>query len=40
MPKLGASLFVHKVAEQFSLSVKPTRAGLVPFTLHEQDKSL
>ncbi|WP_343858927.1 NAD(P)/FAD-dependent oxidoreductase [Aliiglaciecola litoralis] len=40
MPKLGASPFGYKVAEQFGLSVKPTRAGLVPFTLHEQDKSV
>lgn len=40
MPKLGASPFGYKVAEQFGLKVKPTRAGLVPFTLHEQDKSV
>ncbi len=40
MPKLGASPFGYKVAEQFGLHVKPTRAGLVPFTLHEQDKSV
>ena len=40
MPKLGASPFGYKVAEQFGLSVKPTRAGLVPFTLHEQDKKV
>lgn len=40
MPKLGASPFGYKVAEQFGLSVKPTCAGLVPFTLHEQDKSV
>lgn len=38
MPKLGASPFGYKVAEQFGLKVLPTRAGLVPFTLHEQDK--
>lgn len=40
MPKLGASPFGYKIAEQFGLSVKPTRAGLVPFTLHEQDKTV
>lgn len=40
MPKLGASPFGYKVAEQFGLTVKPTRAGLVPFTLHEQDKQV
>ena len=40
MPKLGASPFGYKVAEQFGLNVKPTRAGLVPFTLHEQDKKV
>lgn len=40
MPKLGASPFGYKVAEQFGLKVLPTRAGLVPFTLHEQDKSV
>lgn len=40
MPKLGASPFGYKVAEQFGLSVKPTRAGLVPFTLHEHDKTV
>jgi predicted Rossmann fold flavoprotein len=40
MPKLGASPFGYKVAEQFGLKVLPTRAGLVPFTLHEQDKNI
>lgn len=40
MPKLGASPFGYKIAEQFGLKVKPTRAGLVPFTLHDQDKSV
>jgi len=38
MPKLGATPFGYKVAEQFNLSVVPTSAGLVPFTLHKQDK--
>ncbi|WP_340678330.1 NAD(P)/FAD-dependent oxidoreductase [Paraglaciecola sp.] len=40
IPKLGASPFGYKVAEQFGLKVLPTRAGLVPFTLHEQDKNV
>ncbi|CAG8999719.1 MAG: hypothetical protein CENE_01698 [Candidatus Celerinatantimonas neptuna] len=38
MPKLGATPFGLKLAEQFGLRVYPTRAGLVPFTLHEHDK--
>ena len=33
MPKLGATPFAYKIAEQFNLEVLPTRAGLVPFTL-------
>lgn len=40
LPKLGASPFGYQIAEQFSLPVRPTRAGLVPFTLHEQDKKV
>lgn len=40
MPKLGATPFGYKVAEQFGLSVLPTRAGLVPFTLHDHDKAV
>ena len=35
MPGLGATPFGYKVAEQFNLKVLPTRAGLVPFTLHK-----
>ena len=27
--------FGYKIAEQFGLNVLPTRAGLVPFTLHK-----
>lgn len=38
IPTMGASPFGYKVATQFDLKVWPTRAGLVPFTLHEQDK--
>ena len=35
MPGLGAAPFGYKVAEQCGLKVLPTRAGLVPFTLHK-----
>lgn len=38
MPKLGATAFGYKIAEQFGLSVIQTTAGLVPFTLHKEDK--
>ncbi|MEF1171163.1 NAD(P)/FAD-dependent oxidoreductase [Vibrio sinaloensis] len=38
MPKLGATPFGYKIAEQFGLSIVPTTAGLVPFTLHKEDK--
>ncbi len=38
MPKLGATPFGYKVAESFGLKVIPTTAGLVPFTLHKEDK--
>ena len=39
MPKLGATAFGYKVAEQFNIPVKPTTAALVPFTWKEQDKT-
>lgn len=38
MPKLGATPFGYQVAEDFGLKRVPTCAGLVPFTLHSQDK--
>jgi len=38
MPKLGATPYGYQIAEQFGLNVLPTSAGLVPFTLHKQDK--
>ena len=38
MPKLGATPFGYRLAEQFGLSIVPTSAGLVPFTLHNKDK--
>ncbi|MGQ8364295.1 NAD(P)/FAD-dependent oxidoreductase [Glaciecola sp. 1036] len=40
MPKLGATPVGYKIAEQFGMQIVPTRAGLVPFTLHEQDKEV
>ncbi|MFT6270901.1 MAG: putative Rossmann fold flavoprotein [Alphaproteobacteria bacterium] len=39
MPKLGATPFAYKIAEQFDLEVLPTRAGLVPFTLPPELKT-
>ncbi len=38
IPTMGASPFAYKIAEQFSILLWPTRAALVPFTLHQQDK--
>ena len=38
IPKIGASPFGYKIAKQFNIPVLPTRAGLVPFTLHAEDK--
>lgn len=38
IPTLGATPFGYKVAEQFGLKLWPTRAGLVPVTLHIEDK--
>lgn len=38
IPTLGSSPFGYQIAEQFGLNVYPTRAGLVPLTLHSQDK--
>lgn len=38
IPTMGASPFGYKVAEQFGIKVWPTRAGLVPVTLHVEDK--
>lgn len=38
IPKMGATPFGYKVAEQFGIKVQATRAGLVPFTLQPQDK--
>lgn len=38
IPKMGATPFAYKIAEQFGIKVQPTRAGLVPFTLHVAEK--
>lgn len=38
IPTMGASPFGYKIAEQFGVKVWPTRAGLVPLTLHLADK--
>ncbi|WP_028116608.1 NAD(P)/FAD-dependent oxidoreductase [Ferrimonas senticii] len=38
MPKLGATPYGYQLAQQFGLSVLPTRAGLVPLTLRPEDK--
>lgn len=38
IPTMGASPFGYKVAEQFKIKVWPTRAGLVPLTLHSEEK--
>lgn len=39
IPTMGASALGYEIAKQFNLSVWPTRASLVPLTLHEQDKA-
>ena len=38
IPKMGASPFGYKIAQQFGIKVIPTRAGLVPLTLQPEDK--
>lgn len=38
IPTLGSSPFGYQIAAQFGLAVYPTRAGLVPLTLHAEDK--
>lgn len=39
IPTLGATGFGYELARQFGLDVLPTRAGLVPFTLHPELKN-
>jgi predicted Rossmann fold flavoprotein len=36
IPTMGATGFGYEVAKQFGLNVKPTCAGLVPFTMHKE----
>lgn len=38
IPTLGASPFGYQLAKQFKIPVLPVRAGLVAFTLQDQDK--
>lgn len=38
IPTMGASPLGYQIATQFDIPVLPTRAGLVPLTLHEKDK--
>jgi predicted Rossmann fold flavoprotein len=37
IPKLGATPFAYRLAEQFSIPIIPPRAGLVPLTFSETD---
>ena len=37
IPKLGATPFAYRLAEQFSIPIIPPRAGLVPLTFNETD---
>ncbi len=39
IPKMGATPFGYKIAEQFGLNICQPVAGLVPFTLHDKDKA-
>ncbi len=38
IPTMGSSSFGYQIAQQFGITVKPTAAGLVPFTLQPADK--
>lgn len=40
IPSMGSSPWGYQVAEQFSIAVNPLRAGLVPLTLHDEDKEI
>ncbi len=40
IPKMGASAFGFRIAEQFGLKIVATRAALVPFTLTGKEKDL
>jgi len=38
LPKMGATPLAYKIAEQYQIPIKPTRAALVPFTLQQSQK--
>ena len=38
IPRMCASPIGYRIAEQFGINIRATRAGLVPFTLHKADK--
>jgi len=38
IPKIGATGFAYELAEQFDITLEPTRPALVPLTLAEQDR--
>jgi len=38
LPKMGATPLAYKIADQYQIPVKATRAGLVPFTLQQSQK--
>ena len=40
IPKIGASAFGYRIAEQFGIAVTPLRAALVPLSFHSQDLTL
>lgn len=40
IPKIGATSFGYKIAEQFGHSILPTRAGLVPLTFTDETSKL
>jgi predicted Rossmann fold flavoprotein len=37
IPRMGATPFGYQLAARFAIKIQPTRAGLVPFTLHADD---
>lgn len=38
LPKMGATPFAYKIAQQYQIKIQETRAGLVPFTLQQVQK--
>lgn len=38
IPKMGATAFGYEVAKRFGVKIEPTRPGLVPFVLNEDDR--